>query len=51
MDISSFTEVATQERKSFETIGQVIVGFTWSIYPWDFRSSAALGVEPPLGFR
>lgn len=46
VDISPFTLVPPKERKTFETVGSVVVGFTWSVYPWDFRSSAALGYEP-----
>lgn len=42
VDITSFTEIEPKYRGTFEVDEPVEVGFTWSPYPWDFRSTAAI---------
>ncbi|MFN0028391.1 MAG: hypothetical protein ACKV2O_14600 [Acidimicrobiales bacterium] len=48
VDITSFTEIEPKRRLTFDVPDGVIAGFSWSPYPWDFRSSAALGYESPI---
>lgn len=48
VDITAFTEIEPRRRMKFEVPDGVIAGFSWSPYPWDFRSSAALGYASPI---
>ena len=48
VDITSFTEIAPRHKVKYEVLEPIILGFTWSPHPWDFRSSAALGVPSPI---
>lgn len=48
VDITMFSEVETMQRVVFTVDQPIVVGFTWSTYPWDFRSSAGLGVDSPI---
>lgn len=48
VDITHFTEVAPKRRVKFEVPDGAIAGFSWSPYPWDLRSSAALGYKSPI---
>lgn len=42
VEITSFAEEAVDDRYVFDVDDPVEVGFTWTPYPWDFRSSAAI---------
>jgi hypothetical protein len=48
VDITSFTEIEPKRRLKFEVPDGVVAGFSWSPYPWDLRSSAALGYQSPI---
>lgn len=46
VEITRFSEVPPRQAGfSFETEGAVQVGFTWTPFPWDFRSSAAIEAQ------
>ena len=45
LDLAPLTAVEVTRRVSFEA--QLLVGFGWTPYPCDYRSSAALGWESP----
>lgn len=47
VDITPFTEIEPKRRMRVEVPDGAIAGFSWSPYPWDFRSSAALGYSSP----
>jgi len=47
VEITPFTEVEPRQRVGLDVVEPVQVGFTWTPYPWDFRSKAAVLAQRP----